>query len=172
MPGAYVLTGSGLTPAAVAPGGEGGGDALDVANFNPATDVDYTLSTSDGDVDATNLAVTFAAPESGVVLISAEIPYSADNQCGIFLMLRVGSSTVAGTKKRLAYGGSSNAAFSTYSVQGTAALSWYIDGLTPGNSYTYKLGVARFGVGTGAVALHAGPAWGPALMEVRSSPLV
>lgn len=173
MPGAYVLTNAGMTAAVVAPE-SAQSSILDAVSFNPATQAIYTPSTTLGDVDATNAAVTFTAPASGVVYLKFECTVTVGAATtGLFLCLREGASTIAGTKVRRHY--IPNNANHAGRQDGMTA-SWVVSGLTPGSEHTFKVAWQRHGVGTGtpteiATGDPTGASWGPMVTVVSSAPL-
>lgn len=93
------------------------------------------------DVDATNLAVTFTAPASGKVIVkltgSCYMQPGANSSCTGVWNLRSGGSDVANTKRTAAYlsVGSGGGQSST-----TVQYSTLVTGLTSGASYTWKWG--------------------------------
>lgn len=102
-----------------------------------------TTSTTQADVDATNLAVTFTVPASGVVLIDVE--GLSESVSGAIHVLSVREST---TTIQTAMVGSGT-------FYGHTRITFRITGLTPGASKTYKLGHARL-TGTGTASLYTG----------------
>lgn len=99
-----------------------------------------TTSTSFVDIDATNLAVTFVAPASGVVFVRLEAESRNATSCqNVYWNLRDSGGDVSGTSAQI----TTSASF----VASTRML--YVSGLTPGNSYTWKWGW-RVSGGTGS----------------------
>jgi hypothetical protein len=138
---------------------------LATAYYCPASEVGKTTTTtSDADVDATNAAVTFTAPASGTVWITAKFMVITGVNTAMDVTLRTGSSTVANTKTRVAYVGGGSA-----TIQMRVAVDWKLTGLTPGASSTYKLGFAR-ATGTDTCDIHIGTLGGPLSMIVEDRP--
>ncbi len=139
---------------------DGGGGLLAYTVYNPGTA--ETKSTSSGtfvDADATNLKVTFTAPSSGKVLI--RVSAVADNSGSAveqYWNLRDAGGDVAGTAAGVWQG----------PELGRPAFVTIVTGLTPGNSYTYKLGFRR--VGTGTAYIYIGGDYGAFVMEVWPVP--
>lgn len=125
--------------------------------YNPGTQVQYaTTSATHGDVDATNLTVTFVVPSSGIVRVFLSARIAAGSATGLAWSLREGASVVAGND--VGYN----------SVEQRAHAIFYVTGLTPGASVTYKWGQART-VGSGGAETRAGGTntqAGAAVMEV------
>ena len=150
----------------------GGGSSILLAQqrYNPDPQVQTTLGTSEADVDATNLAVTFTAPASGAVDIDVTILVIGNPGNSIYLTLRNGASTVAGTRGRAL----TLANLTSLSAQIKVTHSVRVTGLTAGTSYTYKLGAFYSGGSTAAQLGYgdttAGSApLGPALFKVWSA---
>lgn len=138
---------------------------LAAAYYYPGSDVNLsTTSTSDADVDATNAAVTFTVPASGVVWVEAHFMVNVGINTPMDVTLREGSSTLSNTKTRAAYVGGGSASY-----QGRVGIRWKVTGLTPGASKTYKLGFARAS-GTGSCEIHAGTFGGPLSIVVEDRP--
>lgn len=122
--------------------------------YPAATDVASTSATF-ADIDATNVAVTFTAPASGKVVIRAAMSAETGASTNMQWNLRDGSGDVAETEQTISFG--------AISLRGNGA--WRLSGLTPGQSYTYKVGIARtsgsntcrvrMGVGHGSVIITA-----------------
>lgn len=149
---------TGLEDALTAAGG--GAGLLAVATYNPGSATGYTTTTSWADVDATNVKVTFVAPASGNVLVdvSAIVIIAGTNY--MFLSLRDGSSNVA-TSGYIA--GSVNVAV-------RLNVKFHVTGLTPGQSYTYKLGASATSVSGGAPIIGWGGDRGAVVMSVMAAP--
>lgn len=111
-----------------------------------------TASTSDVDMDATNLAVSFIAPVSGKVLVRLACFF--DNNLGgnSYWKIREGASSLAA--QLMSYS-------SLHEYMGVAVFE--VTGLTPGAHHTYKWGGV---VGSGTMRLYTGPTYGAATMEV------
>lgn len=119
--------------------GIGSSQILDSISYRPASIVTYsTASSTFSDVDATNAALTFTAPSSGVVLIEfefyAKVP--AVSTARLAVNLRVGTSDVSASARRLMLNPGS------VSFEQRCHTSWKVTGLTAGTEYTYKLGWA------------------------------
>lgn len=150
-------------------GASGGGSAagvLAVTAYNPGTLASYPCTTTTAaDVDATNLAVTFTAPASGKVLVKLHGFYQpAINSAGYtsyFWTLQEGTTTVA-SRTMQGYNYSSAA-----DQIGTA--EFYITGLTPGSSHTYKW-AHRTDVANKPGRVYAGGIAGAAIMQVTAAP--
>lgn len=106
------------------------GSLLTSTSYNPGSEIQYTLTTSAADFDSTNLAVTFTGPASGNVLVRAGILVIPASTTNAVLLLRSGSTTVAQQR-------STNGAAG---IQIHVSHCFRVTGLTPGTSYTYKLG--------------------------------
>ena len=125
----------------------------------------YSVATTWADIDATNLAITFTAPTSGRVTVnlSAFLSFSTNS---IVWGLRDTSGTHVVNPKMIQRG--------TLASRGYA--SFYITGLTPGQSYTYRWawrspggssGMAMYSGGEGDPTLDTtATVYGPATMEV------
>ncbi len=149
------------TPAA---GGGGGSSVpLAVAYHNPGTLYSFTHSggATTGDVDATNLAATFTVPASGKVMVrmAASMAIAALSATAA-LVLRQGTTDVQ-TQRTGGLTGSTNS-----QVRGHAI--FYVTGLTPGASVTYKMGVNRPD-GSGNVIVYAGGNVGAAYVIVDAA---
>lgn len=140
------------------------GRVLAASTFAPGSPVTYTVTgTSLAAFNATNLLVTFTAPESGSVLLrlSGVSSASAGNSFWGVSTLSAGTSVAAGTVLSALSG-------STL----TQIAEQVVTGLTAGTSYTwYWIGANSTG-GDGAKLLCGGPATasatlnGPATMSV------
>ena len=143
---------------------------LATQSYNPNPQVQTNLGTSEADVDATNLAVTFTAPASGNVDIDVTILVIGVPGNSVYLTLRSGASTVAGTRGRVMTLNN----LTGLNVQSKVTHSVRVTGLTAGNSYTYKLG-AFYAGGSSAAQLGYGDTTagsaplGPALFKVWSA---
>jgi hypothetical protein len=150
-------TGSTGATGAAGPGVPTGGTTGQVLAKSSGTDY-VTASTTFVDVDATNLKVTFTAPPSGNVLarINAMVePSAVSTVC--YINLRDGSTDVAGTSIYVC------------NVQAVTncAHTVVVTGLTPGTSYTWKLGAKKGG--TGSCTVEGGPTYGTVVLEVYSA---
>lgn len=129
------------------------GRLLAVTQYNPASLATLTTtSTTFVDVDATNLAVAFVVPDSGVVLVRlvGEVQTTGG---AMYWNLREGGSSIASSHGFMH--GSATTLRLPFDVR--------IPGLTPGASLTYKWG---WRVASGTGTLYAGSNDGPAVMEV------
>lgn len=125
--------------------------------YNPALTTISTTSATFVDIDATNFALTFVAPQSGNVLIVAVL--NLDNAVGnqtVSANLREATADIANTDREICFGGARN-----FGVQTPI---WTITGLTAGTSYTYKVGFARTVGTTSAVVARVGGGTGPFTM--------
>lgn len=113
-----------------------------------------TTSTTYVDVDATHMLVAFTAPASGAVLVRAYLPGLAVAGSGVFLGLREGSTNVSGT----VLAGAASAIIPVY-------IPFYITGLTPGSSHTYKLSWHTES-GITATLYYGNTTRGPVMLEV------
>lgn len=144
-----------LVLGAIADASHGPPRLLTIVNYRPGSVTDVsTASTSLGDVDATNLKVTFTFPASGNVLIrlQANVYQAAANN--EYWGLRSGSSDVSG----------SDAIVHSDSAGSRKTLDIYLAG-TPGTQVTYKWAY-KVNAGTGHITYGGND--GPALMEVWS----
>lgn len=134
---------------------------LGVKYYNPSGNNTYVISTtSDADVDGTNLTVTFTAPASGNVICkwSAFNNDSTSGNCNFHWTVRESSSTLADD-----YISSGLAK----AVRSTA--TFYISGISAG-SHTYKFGAYQAS-GTNATIYYGTTApFGPVIMEVYAAP--
>lgn len=123
-----------------AAGGSGGGSSILASmSYNPATAQVLAVPTTEADIDAANLAVTFTAPSTGNVIVPCGILAIGSSTQSASLTLRNGTTQLG--IKRVVLGG----------IQVWVNPEFKVTGLTPGNSYTFKMG----GVATGA-----GCSWG------------
>lgn len=130
--------------------------------YNPGTLAAYTTTaTTDGDVDATNLAVTFTAPTSGKVLVRLS-GLTGINSTTYQLMwgLRESSTSLAASQVNGFVDANKNVFLSAPMV---------ITGLTPGSSHTYKWSWYTTGASSTG-RLYAGGIAGAAVMEVSALP--
>lgn len=127
-----------------------GSPLLAITNYSPGSNTTaVTTSASMVDADATNLVVTFTAPASGKVLVILEAKLSFSGTDDAAWGLREGTNTIAES-----FVGRANAA--------RPRVGFYITGLTPGSSHTYKWGhhsggavqaIISFGGTTGAAKM-------------------
>lgn len=135
----------------------GGGLAqLGETIYNPGALASYAAGSTMADVDATNLAVSFAVPASGKVTIVVTARVLSNSQ-EYHWGLRDGATDVAGSSVQAFYSVDVAAFRFVYRVRFT--------GLTPGEAKTWKL--AHKSLGAGA-SIEAGGTSGQALMQVFS----
>lgn len=126
--------------------------------YDPGSDTEITTTSQTFvDIDATNLVVTFVAPESQAVIVRLTAAGAVDTsphrlQWG----LREGSSDVSDSDMFV-----SNFATGTVGVSRAVLFT----GLTAGQSYTWKWAHRNSSVAA-TVRTRYGNLWGPALMEV------
>jgi hypothetical protein len=148
-------------PVAVVESGAGSGASslLAVTAYAPGSDTEIGRVTSAtlGDVDATNLQVTFTAPSSGniVVILTALVGPDAGTP-QLFCGVRESTTTLGSTL----IDGSSNSSGRRW------AAHIYLTGVLSG-SHTYKWAAAA---SAGAHIVYGGPTWGKAIMEVWAAP--
>lgn len=139
------------------------GELLATKVYDPGSTTTYTTTSATvGDVDATNLVVTFTAPASGNVVVVLNGRISTSAAATPTWGLRSGSTTVGlyTLASSLNLGGAHQTR--------TTAIS--VTGLTPGTSYTYKWawavsGGITFGLRAGQTAGDEGAA----VMQVFSA---
>lgn len=144
---------------------EQSGGLLTYVVYRPGSDsaAGTTTSSTHADVNA-SITVTFTAPPSGKVLYrataAAQISTSGDQY---MWNIRDAVGDIANTKQMVMANGTANAPvqLATYTMVET--------GLTPGTSYTRKLGHGR-GAGSGTCTILVGPTFGAVTMEVWSIP--
>lgn len=140
-------------------GGGGGSSMLSYVEYNPGSDITLsTVSSTLVDADATNLAISFTAPDSGRVLVVlngfARTSTSAGN---VHWGVRDSSAIITGSEARMT--ASNSLSRWTYSKR--------FSGLTPGASYSWRW--AHANVGGVTTDLRVGPSYGPATMQVWSA---
>lgn len=124
-------------------GGGGGSDLLAAVQYAPASFAEWTISSSTlTAIDTTNVTVTFTAPASGEVRITAVVPmFLAGGPGGAGLAwFDHGTSTVRGYAASLAPP-------NDY-CPGNVVFSQILTGLTPTSSYQLDLAHCRVGAGT------------------------
>ena len=138
----------------------GGGSTILACTARTASATYSISSTTESDVDAANLAVTFVAPTSGKVLVEYQVWSVWSNTSGNqFWTVRNGTTTVASCSMSPSQTGSRQSA------------SFYISGLTPGQSYTYKWGWKVASTGTASMYMGGNASIdGPAVMKVLALP--
>lgn len=105
--------------------------------YDPASTSTYTTSGALGDVDSTNLLVTFVAPASGTVLVTLTARTATSAAVNAWYGLRESSTQVGGLALILPV--------STGSVYQPRTATIKVTGLTPGSSHTYKWAFAASG---------------------------
>lgn len=125
----------------LSPAGSGGGSLADLA-YAPGSPASYAISsTSFGDIDATNLKVTFEAPDSGIVWINVTIyKTNGPNSGNLVFRLHDGTNPV-GLPSTVGYNMAE--ALLVHPV-------FRVAGLTPEQEYTFTL-QARVTAGTSGV---------------------
>jgi hypothetical protein len=154
----YIVDDGGVATEVGASGGGGSASTVLAVKEHTASALYNTHSTFDADMDATNLVVTFTAPASGKVMVELSGILEVTGSSPGAWSLRSGTSTIKACMVGTGY---------RY-----ATASFYITGLTPGDSYTYKWGYYRIG-STGEVRLYTGGNGGTvgnALMVVTAMP--
>lgn len=153
-------TASPAAPTAIA------GTVLNQLVYNPSLEFSVSpTSTSFVDIDATNAAITFAAPSTGNVLIEARVPYVINDSDSLDLNLRTGTTNVANSDARVAFFNGTTSG----GQQGVAFYQFLLTGLTGGTSYTYKLGMARKAGSTSVFVKAGGTLWGPLMIRALSA---
>ena len=148
------------------------GRILGEADYNPATGVQYTIGNgSPASIDSTNLAVTFAAPPSGAVLVSFSIFSSLSGGASAGSILSSvwdvnAGSEVAAAYRQLQYQNTEDASSTFLSTWERINHRTRITGLTPGTSYKYAAAAAWT---ANAGWCWAGGANGVAHMEVLAA---
>jgi hypothetical protein len=138
-------------------GGGGSAELLTAVQHNPASLATTACGTSWGDVDATNLVVSFTFPASGRVLLDMT-GFITSNTNIVHWGVRDGTTLVTGSEQRV-----------TNSLTGRFHYSALISG-TPGAATTWKF--AHWG-GASSSHLRGGPSGsggvGPSVMKVWSA---
>jgi hypothetical protein len=126
---------------------------------NPGTlETWTTTSTSSADVDATDAVVEFTVPTTGAVEVEVSALMRHSGGFGV-LSLREGSSDVAGTSVRWG--------MPSTNAQLRSTVKFHVEGLTPGDVKTWKLG---FKVTAGTFDIFAGSAdIGQFIMAVKTA---
>lgn len=143
----------------------GGGGTLAYLARTAATDANYSINSSTNtDVDATNLAITFTVPASGTVDVTLAGYYFIPAGLTGWWSLRSGSSNVAGSERRIA----------ETSFAGHQTVTIRVTGLTPTASVTYKWAWRNSGGGTtllryGGTEFTSSQSHGPMTMTVRAA---
>jgi hypothetical protein len=139
-------------------GGGGGDSILALIRYKAGSDT-ATFTTSSGtqaDVDATNAAVTFTVPASGKVIIDVAFCGANNGSANSFVGLREGGSNLIGPYLHTS---------SDKITRGVT--SFYITGLTPAASKTYKLAWSTSG---STFTAYTGPTYGTLDMTVHAAP--
>lgn len=135
------------------------GQIIGFKSYNPVADTTVTLSTSYGDIDATNLVVTFTGPASGLVLV--EFNVVVFDSGGVYFNLRDGSGDIANTKATMLGNVSNIVARLTYSMSVA---------VTPTTSYTWKMGGKATGSTNHVRYGNGSEPYGPAIIKVMALP--
>lgn len=136
--------------------GSGGGPLASKEYSNASA---YTTSSATlVDIDATNLALTFTVPASGVVLVRIEMSIEPGTGSTVHLGLRESTSTVK----------AAGIMHSSVNNHQRRTFTWRVSGLTPGASKTYKFAWASFGSSQTIMVTpnNANPPPAPIVMEV------
>jgi hypothetical protein len=137
-------------------GGGGGGGILAAVSHRTPTNTQFTTTSKTFvDVDANNLKVSFVAPQSGKVLILQSAMASVGGSAYQYWNLRDGDVDVIGTDNEVVFG-NLNSRFTNQIL---------VEGLAPGNEYTYKWGFRTSG---SEARILIGLTWGAANMTVFS----
>lgn len=147
----------------------GGGGLLAYTIYNPTTPVTYASSTTNSDVDATNLAVTFTATSTSVLITLEATASRSSAGTGVsYWSLRNGTTNVPGSNRAVL------GTIASTSAMHRVRTAIRVTGLTVGTAYTYKWAFRNSGSGNGQVfagnfggdEFSASTAYGPATMEV------
>lgn len=118
--------------------------------YRPSAATDYTAPTSSSDVDATNISLTFTAPLSGRVTITAETFVKITSASASYLqdigLTRDGTPVSGAGIQRVHVG----------SCDEKKVVSWYVTGLTPSSTYVATLRHFCTVADTAIVRVHAG----------------
>lgn len=131
------------------------GSLLERKVYDHSTNYNCTSGT-EADVDATNLAITFTTPPSGIVKVYFEMMTGANSAVEYgWWSVREGSAAVAGP-------------FQVSAQVGPVMVgkSFWITGLVPGSVHTYKWGWKRGGSITFSMYPNTAGNNPPAVMEV------
>lgn len=124
-------------------------------SYHPGSPTTINSASSAGDLDSSNLVVSFNAPYSGAVLVRLSATVGSSSGASLYWLLRQGSSTVTNTTRRIVTNSLDDWDLKTYEV--------IVTGLTPGVVYEWKWGAYH----TGSSVAHAlGGTEGPMVMEV------
>lgn len=144
--------------------GVGGGTSslIGITSYGPGTTGSYSTTTTQADVDATNVKVTFTAPASGNVLLRATVQAFAGSSTGSLLLGWRESTTDIVTKQQTLVDTTAGDAY---------IVSWaaYLTGVT-GGAHTYKLAASH---ATNAFTVRWGDGAGdppPVVLEVWAAP--
>lgn len=115
-------------------GTSGAGAILALASFTPGANI-QTDGTSFDDVDATNAVLTFTAPASGKVLITASAWAEVVVAVSLYWGLQdEAGNNIAGSEEKVLLNGTGGG-----TLDGRPNYEFLYTGLTPGNEYTVKL---------------------------------
>lgn len=134
---------------------------LGVCSYDPGTTASYSTSGAIGDVDATNLLISFVAPASGAVLVRWTARCGTSNTISSWWGIREASSQVGGLA--LVWQTSTGSGYQPR----TQTLR--ITGLTPGSAHTYKWAFAASGAAFLMKAGQTANDEGPATMEIYAA---
>lgn len=144
------------------PGVGGGGGLLAVKSYGPGATGTYATTTTQADVDATNVLVTFTAPASGNVLLRATFQaFSGSATGGLLLGWRESTTDIVLKHQVMA----DVTAADVYTISWAA----YLTGVSAG-AHTYKLAAAHV---TNGFTLRWGDGNGdplPVVLEVWAAP--
>ncbi|HET7736446.1 MAG TPA: hypothetical protein VFK52_10750 [Nocardioidaceae bacterium] len=138
-------------------GGGGSGAVLAARQYQSASYYTHTATTLTA-IDATNIYISFTAPSSGGVLVSANVLIGPSVADAVVTMGLLESGTLVGVEKRVAYGSRD---------QYLASPTWLISGLTSGASKTYTLAAK---VAPGNVLILTDSAHGAVVMSAVALP--
>lgn len=147
----------------VTPTSSGSAELLAIKSYNPNPAVSVTNgTTTEADVDATNLVITFTAPASGKVIVRLCAACNLAGATAVIWILRTTAGVIVPGSRSQVTG------TATWTRPGYAAL---ITGLTPSASYTWRWGFhVSADTATATIAYGDNPAStnprGPAVMEV------
>lgn len=125
------------------------GRVIAAHHYNPGTlTLTAVNATTDADVDATNLAITFTVPASGVVIaewsmLAVVVPPTTSGSTAMYGTWRESSSSVTGSRARVFLMANGDKDLQAHVIHGAR-----ITGLTPGDVKTWKVGAWKV-VGSG-----------------------
>lgn len=140
--------------------------------YDPATIATYSATaTTFADLDATNMAVTFTAVGTEVLVTLEALVHCEDGGTILQWNLRDAAGDLAGTDHRM-FGGAGSGGTADVADQKRVHLEHRVTGLTAGTAYTWKWGFAReAAAGGGTCRTYAGGVAGPAIMRVEHAPV-